>query len=90
MAEGSEARKEITMKRVVLMINCILLATGATGGPLVIRLYFIHGGSRVWMIINNDLKVISTEAKHFGLGEATYYVISVVSAMIDGDLQGGY
>ncbi|CAL0299721.1 unnamed protein product [Lupinus luteus] len=49
MAEGSEARKEITMKRVVLMINCILLATGATGGPLVIRLYFIHGGSRVWI-----------------------------------------
>ncbi|CAL0299716.1 unnamed protein product [Lupinus luteus] len=49
MAQGSEARKEIMMKRVVLMINCILLATGATGGPLVIRLYFIHGGSCVWI-----------------------------------------
>ncbi|OIW01535.1 hypothetical protein TanjilG_19461 [Lupinus angustifolius] len=44
-----EAKHDRTMKRIFLMINCILLATGATGGPLIIRLYFIHGGNSVWL-----------------------------------------
>ncbi|KAK7268320.1 hypothetical protein RIF29_21018 [Crotalaria pallida] len=47
---GSEAKQDNrTMKRILLIINCIMLATGVSGGPLVIRLYFIHGGNRVWL-----------------------------------------
>ncbi|MED6155409.1 proteasome core particle subunit beta 2 [Stylosanthes scabra] len=37
-----------TMKTTLLITNCILLAIGSTGGPLIMRLYFLHGGYRVW------------------------------------------
>ncbi|KAH6758804.1 purine permease 3 [Perilla frutescens var. frutescens] len=36
------------MKKTFLIINCIILAIGNCGGPLVMRLYFIHGGKRIW------------------------------------------
>ncbi|KAL3631884.1 proteasome core particle subunit beta 3 [Castilleja foliolosa] len=36
------------MKRVFLIINCFILAIGNCGGPLIMRLYFIHGGKRIW------------------------------------------
>ncbi|EPS65699.1 hypothetical protein M569_09078, partial [Genlisea aurea] len=31
-----------------LVLNCLLLAVGGCAGPMVMRLYFIHGGSLVW------------------------------------------
>ncbi|KAG9139795.1 hypothetical protein Leryth_026624 [Lithospermum erythrorhizon] len=34
---------------ILLLINCILLAIGNCGGPLIMRLYFIHGGKRIWL-----------------------------------------
>ncbi|KAL5078499.1 hypothetical protein RYX36_006920 [Vicia faba] len=37
------------MKKLLLLLNSILLAIGTCGGPLVMRLYFIHGGNRVWL-----------------------------------------
>ncbi|XP_059461674.1 purine permease 3-like [Corylus avellana] len=37
------------MKKVLLVLNCILLSIGNCGGPLIMRLYFIHGGKRVWL-----------------------------------------
>ncbi|GAU47640.1 hypothetical protein TSUD_238590 [Trifolium subterraneum] len=37
------------MKKLLLILNSILLAIGTCGGPLVMRLYFIHGGKRVWL-----------------------------------------
>ncbi|XP_020203701.1 purine permease 1 [Cajanus cajan] len=37
------------MKKVLLLVNSILLAIGTSGGPLVMRLYFIHGGNRIWL-----------------------------------------
>ncbi|KAI3992903.1 hypothetical protein MKX01_034253 [Papaver californicum] len=38
-----------TIKRKYLMFfNCILLATGDTGDPLLLRLYFVRGGKRIW------------------------------------------
>lgn len=37
-----------TMKRVFLIINCFILALGNCGGPLIMRLYFLHGGHTVW------------------------------------------
>ncbi|XP_021900777.1 purine permease 1-like [Carica papaya] len=39
---------EAAMKRALLVLNCILLFIGGSGGPLLTRLYFIHGGSRLW------------------------------------------
>ncbi|EEF48577.1 purine transporter, putative [Ricinus communis] len=38
-----------TTKRALLILNCILLSIGNCGGPLIMRLYFIHGGKRVWL-----------------------------------------
>ena len=37
------------MKRLLLTTNCLLLTIGTSGGPLVMRLYFLHGGHRVWL-----------------------------------------
>ncbi|KVH99709.1 purine permease 3-like [Cynara cardunculus var. scolymus] len=36
-------------KKALLILNCILLGLGNCGGPLSMRLYFIHGGNRVWL-----------------------------------------
>ncbi|PWA35636.1 hypothetical protein CTI12_AA607770 [Artemisia annua] len=36
-------------KKTLLILNCILLSVGNCGGPLIMRLYFIHGGNRVWL-----------------------------------------
>ncbi|CAJ1974060.1 unnamed protein product [Sphenostylis stenocarpa] len=49
MAEGSEGDKERSMKRLLLMVNCLLLVIGTSGGPLIMRLYFLRGGHRVWL-----------------------------------------
>ncbi|KAJ1424720.1 Purine nucleobase transmembrane transport [Sesbania bispinosa] len=49
MANEKEVEKQTRIKRILLIINCIMLAIGTTGGPLVMRLYFIHGGHRVWL-----------------------------------------
>ncbi|KAH7567701.1 hypothetical protein JRO89_XS07G0124700 [Xanthoceras sorbifolium] len=48
MAEMETQTMTTTMKRVLLLINIILLSVGNCGGPLVMRLYFLHGGKRVW------------------------------------------
>ncbi|KAL6497036.1 proteasome core particle subunit beta 3 [Orobanche gracilis] len=37
-----------SMNRAFLIINCFILAIGNCGGPLIARLYFIHGGKRIW------------------------------------------
>ncbi|OIT34417.1 PREDICTED: purine permease 1-like [Nicotiana attenuata] len=37
-----------TMRRILLLINCLILAVGICGGPLMMRLYYVEGGSRVW------------------------------------------
>ncbi|KAI3736561.1 hypothetical protein L2E82_26417 [Cichorium intybus] len=34
----------------LLIFNCILLSVGNCGGPLIMRLYFLHGGHRIWLI----------------------------------------
>ncbi|CAN6996316.1 unnamed protein product [Brassica rapa subsp. trilocularis] len=35
-------------KTVLVIINCIILAIGNCGGPLMTRLYFRNGGKRIW------------------------------------------
>lgn len=50
MEEGKEqqvAKKK--MNKFLLIVNCLILALGNSGGPLIMRLYFIHGGQRVWL-----------------------------------------
>ncbi|KAK7282093.1 hypothetical protein RIF29_10628 [Crotalaria pallida] len=37
------------MKRILLIIYSIILAIGGCGIPLIMRLYFIYGGNRVWL-----------------------------------------
>lgn len=39
----------LTGRRMLLLINCIILGIGIAGGPLVMRLYYIHGGTRIWL-----------------------------------------
>ncbi|PHU01157.1 Purine permease 2 [Capsicum chinense] len=38
-----------TMKRILLVINCLILSIGVCGGPIMMRLYFVEGGSRIWL-----------------------------------------
>ncbi|XP_058089696.1 purine permease 3-like [Magnolia sinica] len=33
----------------LVMMNCALTAVGTIGGPLLLRLYYLHGGSRKWI-----------------------------------------
>lgn len=47
--EEEEEKISKNMKRVLLLVNSILLAIGTSGGALVMRLYFIHGGKRIWL-----------------------------------------
>ncbi|XP_020219370.1 purine permease 1 [Cajanus cajan] len=49
MAEGSEADQDKSMKKLLLIVNCVLLCIGTSGGPLIMRLYFLRGGHRVWL-----------------------------------------
>ncbi|KAK1367040.1 putative purine permease [Heracleum sosnowskyi] len=37
------------MRKILLIISCVVLSIGNCGGPLIMRLYFIHGGERIWL-----------------------------------------
>ncbi|KAF8023362.1 hypothetical protein BT93_F0767 [Corymbia citriodora subsp. variegata] len=50
MVETMAARQGKTLKRLFLVLNCAMLSVGTCGGPLLIRLYFVHGGARVWFL----------------------------------------
>ncbi|KAI3806710.1 hypothetical protein L1987_22624 [Smallanthus sonchifolius] len=43
------AKVNLAAKKTLLILNCLLLSIGTCGGPLIMRLYFIHGGNRVWL-----------------------------------------
>lgn len=45
----NEQRKAAALKRLLLILSCVLLSIGTCGGPLIMRLYFIHGGKRLWL-----------------------------------------
>ncbi|XP_059631285.1 purine permease 3-like [Cornus florida] len=44
-----EAHVSPSMKKALLLLNCILLSIGNCGGPLIMRLYFVKGGKRIWL-----------------------------------------
>ncbi|XP_074305387.1 purine permease 3-like [Silene latifolia] len=37
------------MKKFMLILNCVVLAIGISCGPLVMRLYYLHGGKSIWL-----------------------------------------
>nr|GME20975.1 purine permease 3-like [Ipomoea batatas] len=46
--EASEGKGSMSRRRIFLFLNCIMMCIGNGGGPLLIRLYFIRGGDRIW------------------------------------------
>ncbi|KAL2515299.1 Purine permease 1 [Forsythia ovata] len=44
-----ESESSTTWKKTFLVLNCILLTLSNCGAPLIIRLYFIKGGKRIWL-----------------------------------------
>lgn len=49
MDKEQQQQNTPSVKRTLLIFNCCLLAVGNCGGPLIMRLYFVHGGKRVWL-----------------------------------------
>ncbi|OWM67743.1 hypothetical protein CDL15_Pgr019244 [Punica granatum] len=49
MGEHEAIPDNTTLKKILLVLSIIILSIGTTGGPLIMRLYFIHGGKRVWL-----------------------------------------
>ncbi|KAL7140096.1 hypothetical protein ABFS83_09G098300 [Erythranthe nasuta] len=47
-AETPTTTTTAAMKTTFLIINGVILAVGNCGGPLIMRLYFIRGGERIW------------------------------------------
>lgn len=43
-----EAQLSSNMRKALLVLNCVILSIGNCGGPLVMRLYFVRGGERIW------------------------------------------
>ncbi|PHT32380.1 hypothetical protein CQW23_28717 [Capsicum baccatum] len=43
-----EGKLGTNMKRILLLINCLFVSVGVCGGPLMMRLYFVEGGARLW------------------------------------------
>ncbi|CAN0857541.1 Purine permease 3 [Linum grandiflorum] len=37
------------MKTFLLLFNCVILTVGQVAGPLLGRMYFIHGGKKLWL-----------------------------------------
>ncbi|ERN02934.1 hypothetical protein AMTRI_Chr04g187180 [Amborella trichopoda] len=46
---GGPDPKKKKHQRLLLLINALCLTLGATGGPLISRLYFLHGGHKLWL-----------------------------------------
>ncbi|KAK9053930.1 hypothetical protein SSX86_025005 [Deinandra increscens subsp. villosa] len=47
--EPTTAKVSPATKKPLLILSSILLSIGNCGGPLITRLYFLHGGNRVWL-----------------------------------------
>ncbi|KAG6486240.1 purine permease 3-like isoform X1 [Zingiber officinale] len=48
-ADPPPATMSKSLKRALVALNCVLMALGNTGGPLISRLYFRGGGHRQWL-----------------------------------------
>ena len=43
-----EAQLSSNTRKALLVLSCVILSIGHCGGPLVMRLYFVRGGERIW------------------------------------------
>ncbi|KAF8039104.1 hypothetical protein BT93_B1604 [Corymbia citriodora subsp. variegata] len=50
VAETTEVRRGETRKPLLLLVlNCAMLSLGTCGGPLLLRVYYVQGGTSVWL-----------------------------------------
>ncbi|CAN1189004.1 Purine permease 3 [Linum perenne] len=49
LQQDEVAKMSKSMRKALLILNCILLSIGSAVGPLVLRLYFLKGGKGVWI-----------------------------------------
>ncbi|XP_038717904.1 purine permease 1-like [Tripterygium wilfordii] len=47
--ESNHRHNSKHMKAILVAVNCILMSIGQVGGPLLLRLYYIHGGKSKWL-----------------------------------------
>ncbi|KAI3996528.1 hypothetical protein MKX01_029263 [Papaver californicum] len=47
--EQKKKKQKEKIKPRLLIFRCILLSVGQVGGPLLLRLYYLHGGQRKWL-----------------------------------------
>ncbi|KAL3504808.1 hypothetical protein ACH5RR_034649 [Cinchona calisaya] len=47
--EAEDNMMSNTLRKTLLVLNCIILAIGNCGGPIIMRLYFVKGGNRIWL-----------------------------------------
>lgn len=47
--ETDKVSNKMMIRKTLLVINCIILAIGCCGGPLMLRLYFVKGGQSIWL-----------------------------------------
>ncbi|KAI3835507.1 hypothetical protein MKW92_023833 [Papaver armeniacum] len=45
---NSKTKPNKTRNWLLILINCALVSCGSIGGPLLMRLYYLHGGNRKW------------------------------------------
>ncbi|KAL3632988.1 hypothetical protein CASFOL_025972 [Castilleja foliolosa] len=88
------------MKRVFLAMSCLTLAVGICGGPLITRLYFLHGGKRMWFsswlqtggwpLILAPLLVAYTRRRHNPTGKKIFYIKPriLTASLVIGTLTG--
>ncbi|KAJ4962631.1 hypothetical protein NE237_022570 [Protea cynaroides] len=48
VVKKEDAKMSKYLKITLLLLNCAMLAIGTSGGPIVTKLYFLHGGKRIW------------------------------------------
>lgn len=47
--QENKMKKTKAIRWWLLVLNCIFLAIGQVGGPMLLRLYYLHGGQRKWL-----------------------------------------
>ncbi|CBI19192.3 hypothetical protein VitviT2T_027240 [Vitis vinifera] len=48
--EATQRQRRKSLKAMFLvLVNCVLMTIGQVGGPLLLRIYYLHGGKRKWL-----------------------------------------
>ncbi|KAK6940181.1 hypothetical protein RJ641_029712 [Dillenia turbinata] len=46
--ELKQSQKRKHLNTLLVLLNCLLMSIGQIGGPVLLRLYYVHGGKRKW------------------------------------------